>query len=40
MGTDCNKAPPAPPLPADVIEKTGAKYRVALQRLTGQQLND
>jgi phosphoribosylaminoimidazole-succinocarboxamide synthase len=38
--TDWNKAPPAPPLPADVIEKTGAKYREALQRLTGQQLND
>jgi phosphoribosylaminoimidazole-succinocarboxamide synthase len=29
-----NKRAPAPPLPADVIEKTAAKYREALQRLT------
>jgi phosphoribosylaminoimidazole-succinocarboxamide synthase len=28
------KTPPAPALPADVIEKTAAKYREALQRLT------
>ena len=34
------KAPPAPPLPADVIDKTGAKYREALQRLTGVTLKD
>ncbi|EJM98249.1 phosphoribosylaminoimidazolesuccinocarboxamide synthase [Herbaspirillum sp. YR522] len=34
------KTPPAPALPADVIEKTGAKYREALERLTGQQLKD
>ncbi|MCA1325256.1 phosphoribosylaminoimidazolesuccinocarboxamide synthase [Herbaspirillum sp. alder98] len=34
------KTPPAPPLPADVIDKTGAKYREALERLTGQQLKD
>jgi len=27
------KTPPAPPLPADVIAKTAAKYREALQRL-------
>jgi phosphoribosylaminoimidazole-succinocarboxamide synthase len=33
--TDWNKAAPAPPLPIDVIEKTGAKYREALTRLTG-----
>ena len=38
--TGWQKAPPAPPLPADVIEKTGAKYREALQRLTGETLND
>ncbi len=38
--TEWKKAPPAPPLPADVIEKTGAKYREALQRLTGEQLKD
>ena len=34
------KTPPAPALPADVIAKTGAKYREALERLTGQQLKD
>ncbi|MDR6585034.1 phosphoribosylaminoimidazolesuccinocarboxamide synthase [Herbaspirillum sp. BH-1] len=34
------KTPPAPPLPADVIEKTGAKYREALERLTGNKLRD
>jgi phosphoribosylaminoimidazole-succinocarboxamide synthase len=38
--TEWKKAPPAPPLPAEVIEKTGAKYREALQRLTGEQLKD
>jgi phosphoribosylaminoimidazole-succinocarboxamide synthase len=27
-------------LPADVIEKTGAKYREALERLTGETLKD
>ena len=37
---DWNKTAPAPALPADVIEKTGAKYREALQRLTGQALKD
>ncbi|MBP0600267.1 phosphoribosylaminoimidazolesuccinocarboxamide synthase [Herbaspirillum sp. LeCh32-8] len=34
------KTPPAPPLPDDVIEKTGAKYREALERLTGNKLKD
>lgn len=34
------KTPPAPNLPADVIEKTGAKYREALERLTGEKLKD
>ncbi|NUU00455.1 phosphoribosylaminoimidazolesuccinocarboxamide synthase [Herbaspirillum robiniae] len=34
------KTPPAPPLPADVIDKTGAKYREALERLTGNKLKD
>jgi phosphoribosylaminoimidazole-succinocarboxamide synthase len=38
--TGWKKAPPAPTLPADVIEKTGAKYREALQRLTGEPLKD
>jgi phosphoribosylaminoimidazole-succinocarboxamide synthase len=37
---DWGKTAPAPALPADVIEKTGAKYREALQRLTGQTLKD
>lgn len=37
---DWNKTAPAPALPADVIEKTGAKYREALQRLTGNTLKD
>ncbi len=36
--TDWNKTAPAPSLPADVIEKTGAKYREALTRLTGATL--
>lgn len=30
-----NKQPPAPQLPVDVVEKTAAKYREALTRLTG-----
>jgi phosphoribosylaminoimidazole-succinocarboxamide synthase len=33
-GKPWNKKPPAPALPADVIEKTAAKYREALERLT------
>jgi phosphoribosylaminoimidazole-succinocarboxamide synthase len=37
---DWNKTAPAPALPADVIDKTGAKYREALERLTGNQLKD
>jgi len=35
---DWNKQPPAPSLPADVIEKTAAKYREAYTRLTGRAL--
>ncbi len=31
---DWNKTPPAPRLPAEVVEKTAAKYREALDRLT------
>jgi phosphoribosylaminoimidazole-succinocarboxamide synthase len=38
--THWNKTAPAPNLPPDVIEKTGAKYREALQRLTGETLKD
>jgi phosphoribosylaminoimidazole-succinocarboxamide synthase len=37
---DWNKTAPAPTLPVEVIEKTGAKYREALQRLTGNELKD
>jgi phosphoribosylaminoimidazole-succinocarboxamide synthase len=35
---DWNKTPPGPRLPADLIEKTSAKYRDAYERLTGAQL--
>jgi phosphoribosylaminoimidazole-succinocarboxamide synthase len=34
-GKPWDKTPPAPRLPQDVIDKTAAKYREALQRLTG-----
>jgi phosphoribosylaminoimidazole-succinocarboxamide synthase len=34
-GKPWDKTPPSPPLPPDVIEKTAAKYREALTRLTG-----
>ncbi|MDO9422186.1 MAG: phosphoribosylaminoimidazolesuccinocarboxamide synthase [Herminiimonas sp.] len=36
--TEWKKTAPAPTLPEDVIEKTGAKYREALTRLTGENL--
>ena len=36
--TEWPKTAPAPALPADVIDKTGAKYREALERLTGGKL--
>jgi len=36
--SDWNKSAPAPALPDDVIERTAAKYREALQRLTGAAL--
>jgi phosphoribosylaminoimidazole-succinocarboxamide synthase len=35
---DWDKTPPAPKLPAEVIEKTSEKYREALERLTGRRL--
>jgi excinuclease UvrABC ATPase subunit len=35
---DWDKRPPVPSLPADVIEKTSAKYREAFLRLTGSEL--
>ena len=33
-----NKQPPAPPLPEEVAEKTGEKYRQAYHVLTGREL--
>ena len=33
--TGWNKTPPAPAVPADIAEKTAAKYREALERLVG-----
>jgi len=33
-----NKEPPAPELPAEVVEGTSAKYREAFERLTGREL--
>jgi phosphoribosylaminoimidazole-succinocarboxamide synthase len=36
---DWNKTPPAPKLPAEVIQKTSAKYREALERLSGRKLS-
>ena len=35
---DWNKTAPGPSLPAEIIEKTAAKYREAYERLTGAQL--
>ena len=35
-----NKSPPPPPLPPEVVERTAAKYREALERLTGRTLHD
>jgi len=34
-----NKQPPPPPLPPEVVEKTGEKYREAYRLLTGRALN-
>jgi phosphoribosylaminoimidazole-succinocarboxamide synthase len=33
-----NKAPPAPELPPEVVERTAEKYREAFMRLTGREL--
>ncbi len=37
--TGWNKQPPPPPLPAEVVRKTGEKYREAYFRLTGSPLD-
>ncbi len=34
-----NKQPPPPPLPPEVVEKTGEKYREAYRLMTGESLN-
>jgi phosphoribosylaminoimidazole-succinocarboxamide synthase len=36
---DWNKTPPGPLLPADVVQKTSAKYHEAFRRLTSHELN-
>jgi phosphoribosylaminoimidazole-succinocarboxamide synthase len=36
---DWDKTPPAPKLPADVIARTSAKYREALEKLSGKRLS-
>ncbi|MDO8654415.1 MAG: phosphoribosylaminoimidazolesuccinocarboxamide synthase [Undibacterium sp.] len=38
--TSWDKTAPAPALPEEVIQKTAAKYREALERLTGEKLKD
>ncbi len=35
---DWDKRPPPPPIPAEVIARTAAKYREAYERLTGEKL--
>lgn len=36
---DWNRQPPGPPLPAEIVQKTRAKYLEAFVRLTGHELN-
>ncbi len=35
---DWNKQPPAPPLPAEIVARTGEKYREAYRRIVGREL--
>ena len=35
---DWNKTAPGPNLPADIVERTAAKYREAYEKLTGHKL--
>ncbi len=37
-GLDWDKTPPAPPLPDEILEKTGSRYLEALERITGSGL--
>ena len=39
LATGWDRTPPAPPLPADVVERTAARYREAYRRLTGAALS-
>lgn len=39
-GLDWDKRPPPPPLPADVVRATSARYREAYQRICGASLDD
>ncbi|MFA5626337.1 MAG: phosphoribosylaminoimidazolesuccinocarboxamide synthase [Thiohalomonadaceae bacterium] len=38
-GLNWNKKPPAPELPAEVVQKTAERYRTALRQLTGQDMS-
>jgi len=38
LSLEWDKTPPPPPLPADIVEKTSARYREALRRLTGREV--
>jgi phosphoribosylaminoimidazole-succinocarboxamide synthase len=40
VGRGWNKTPPAPPIPAEVIEEMSARYRRAYERIIGQELSD
>jgi len=39
-GTGWDKKPPAPAIPADVVEGTGARYREAYELITGEPFED
>ncbi len=39
-GTGWDKAPPAPEIPADVVEGTAARYREAYERITGKPFDE
>ncbi len=39
MTTDWDRTPPAPPLPAEVIEGTRARYLEAYELITGSPLD-
>ena len=39
-GLDWDKRPPPPPLPAEVVAATSARYVAAYERVTGRRLSD